>query len=109
MEGSTPSEAEKEAAHGVRARKVGTPATLESFAAPLERKMHLDWLESYQRAARDERPEEAAVGEWSPWKRPSHERTSRTKPSGKKERWHTDRLFGTNSLKEGAMWRTARQ
>jgi hypothetical protein len=32
VEGSAPSETEKETAHGVRAGNVGTPATLGSFA-----------------------------------------------------------------------------
>jgi hypothetical protein len=43
------------------------------------------------------------VGEWSPWERPSHNKTSRADTSGKKEQRHTKRLFGMNSLKEGAM------
>jgi hypothetical protein len=31
--------------------------------------------------------------------------TTRAENSEKNEMRHTDRLFGTNSLKEGAMWR----
>jgi hypothetical protein len=37
VEGSAPSETEKETAHGVRAGNVGAPATLGSFAPPFEK------------------------------------------------------------------------
>jgi hypothetical protein len=45
-----------------------------------------------------------AVGEWSPQEKPSHKKTSQAETLKRKERWHTFRLFGMNSLKEGAMW-----
>jgi hypothetical protein len=32
VEGSAPSEAEEETAHGIRSRKVGAPATRDSFS-----------------------------------------------------------------------------
>jgi hypothetical protein len=34
---------------------------------------------------------------------------SQTETSERKERWRTNRLTGTSSLEEGAMWHTARQ
>jgi hypothetical protein len=43
-----------------------------------------------------------AVGEWSPQGKPSHKK-SQAETSERKEQRHTDRLFGTNSLKEGTM------
>jgi hypothetical protein len=38
---------------------------------------------------------------------PSHKKMSRTESSEEKEWRYTITLFGTNSLKEGAMWRAA--
>jgi hypothetical protein len=58
----------------------------------------------------------AVVGEWSPQpekkeqeETPSQreKKTLQAQPSEEKERWYTVRLFGTNSLKEGAMRRAA--
>jgi hypothetical protein len=42
------------------------------------------------------------VGEWSLREKPSYKKTPQAETSEKKEQLHTDRLFGTNSLKEGA-------
>jgi hypothetical protein len=36
--------------------------------------------------------------------KPEPQEESKAETSEKKERWHTDRLFGTNSIKEGAVW-----
>jgi hypothetical protein len=54
-----------------------------------------------------------AVGEWSPQPEkisptrgntvPEEKKTLQAQPSEKKERCYTVRLFGTNSLKEGAI------
>jgi hypothetical protein len=38
---------------------------------------------------------------------PSHKKMSRVEPSEEKQRSFTVRLFGMNSLKEGAVWRNA--
>jgi hypothetical protein len=42
-----------------------------------------------------------AVGEWLQQERRSHKKTTGAETSEEKERWHIDRLFGTNSLKKG--------
>jgi hypothetical protein len=44
LKGSTPSEAEKEAAHGVRARIVKKPATRDSFTPTIGTKKDGRWL-----------------------------------------------------------------
>jgi hypothetical protein len=62
VEGSTPSEVEKEAAHGVRAGNVGALATLGSFTPTIGKKkdrkrlmfVHLEWSKPYQGASWDE-------------------------------------------------------
>jgi hypothetical protein len=69
--------------------------------------VHLDRLASYQGAARDELPlrggADVAVGE-DHREEPCHRKvTSRPQPSEENERRSTVRLFGTNSLKEGAV------
>jgi hypothetical protein len=52
-----------------------------------------------------------AVGEKPPQKKNLRNlkegETTWAETSTKKERWHTDRLLGTNSLKDGAMWHDA--
>jgi hypothetical protein len=52
-------------------------------------------------------PKKGAAGaeEWSAQKGARHERMLRANTSGKTERGYSDRLFWTNSLEEGAMWR----
>jgi hypothetical protein len=43
-------------------------------------------------------------GEWTPLKTEPQENETKCRPQ-KKERWYTNRLFGTNSLKKGTLWR----
>jgi hypothetical protein len=59
VEGSAPSETKEETAHRLRARDVGAPATLGSFAFT-DRKSGMVVIKSglapYEETARDERP-----------------------------------------------------
>jgi hypothetical protein len=90
-DGGTPATAERE-----RERERGREMKLESL-----RMIAIHLIYSYP--ITEPLGAVRAVGDLSLQERRCQKETSREEPSGRKERRNTVRLFGTNSLKEGAV------
>jgi hypothetical protein len=106
----------EEATSRLRARDVGAPTTLGTFAYTEWKRrimvVHLDQLTPYQGATRDKWPEGvSSKSSWrvitmrtERWGRKVRPITDATSTALEKKKWrYACRLFGTNSLKEGAM------
>jgi hypothetical protein len=115
VDGSTPSETEKEAAHRAGAGNVKAPA-IPGVMPHRGKKKNEENLWMMVRTWTDSHPireplgtsvcKEGAVGsvgERSLQKKLSHKKTSQADTSLRKERSHADMLLGMSSLKEGSM------